>query len=74
MGDSLGESAAMSLNYKAVGWNRQKKIYDGVLVGGVALYLLVFIVCTAMTQPAVTAETILIRAFGLLVPLMAYSS
>ena len=29
----------MSLSYQAVGWNRTKKIYDTVLVGGLALYL-----------------------------------
>ena len=26
----------MSLTYQAVGWNRQKKIYDSLLAGGVA--------------------------------------
>ena len=34
----------MSASYTWVGWNRQKIIYDGVMVGGVALYLACFFV------------------------------
>ena len=33
----------MAHNYQAVGWNRQKKIYDRVLLAGVVLYLAVFV-------------------------------
>jgi len=54
----------MSLKYKAVGWNRQKKIYDGVLLGSVAAYLSAFAVTNLMLHPQITAETLLIRAFG----------
>ncbi len=54
----------MSHSYQAVGWNRQKKIYDRTLVIGVGLYLAVFIVATALLRPNVTAETLIIRAFG----------
>ena len=32
----------MGLNYIAVQWNRQKKLYDAVLVVGVAAYLVIF--------------------------------
>ena len=32
----------MSLKYQAVMWNRQKKIYDSVLIAGVVLYLGLF--------------------------------
>ena len=31
----------MSTNYVAVQWNRQKRLYDLVLVGGLGLYLAV---------------------------------
>jgi nitrite reductase/ring-hydroxylating ferredoxin subunit/DMSO/TMAO reductase YedYZ heme-binding membrane subunit len=50
--------------YQAVGWNRQKKLYDRTLLGGVLLYLLAFVGVTAATQPHVTFETTLIRAAG----------
>ena len=32
----------MGVEYRAVQWNRQKKLYDAVLIGGVAVYLAVF--------------------------------
>ncbi len=54
----------MAHSYRAVGWNRQKKIYDSALAGGVLLYLAVFIVAGAMLEPAMTIETLLIRALG----------
>lgn len=54
----------MSLKYKAVGWNRQKKIYDGVLALGVGLYLLFFCGFGRALHPDITAETLLLRAFG----------
>ena len=54
----------MSVNYQAVGWNRQKKIYDGVLVGGIILYLGLFVGVGAVVRPQATAETLLIRALG----------
>ncbi len=54
----------MSHSYRAVGWNRQKKIYDRTLAAGVGLYLVVFIVATVLLRPNITAETLIIRAFG----------
>ncbi len=54
----------MSTHFQAVGWNRQKKIYDGVLAGTVALYLGLFAGVGAWLQPNATAETLLIRGFG----------
>lgn len=54
----------MSVGYGAVGWNRQKKRYDFFLVLGIALYLGSFIGCGAWLYPDVTAETLMIRAFG----------
>jgi nitrite reductase/ring-hydroxylating ferredoxin subunit/DMSO/TMAO reductase YedYZ heme-binding membrane subunit len=54
----------MSEKYAAISWNRQKKIYDGVLWSGVAVYLLLFMALGIFLQPAATIETLLIRAFG----------
>src|SRR5262245_35371824 len=54
----------MSLGYLAVGWNRTKKVYDGVLAGGLALYLAVFVGVGAIAHPNATAETLLIRGLG----------
>lgn len=50
--------------YTAVGWNRQKRIYDRVLLGAVALYLATFVVVALLVDENITAETALIRAFG----------
>src|SRR5881394_2048837 len=54
----------MSVEYVSVQWNRQKKFYDAVLVGGVAVHLVVFIMLTKLLYPRVTDEIMLIRAFG----------
>ncbi|HEX4956170.1 MAG TPA: Rieske 2Fe-2S domain-containing protein [Thermoanaerobaculia bacterium] len=54
----------MSHAYKAVGWNRQKRIYDRILVGGVLGYLGLFVALTLAAKPHATVETALIRAFG----------
>ena len=54
----------MSVKYQAVQWNRQKRIYDFAMVGGVALYLLVFGAVTEILFPFVTEEILLMRAFG----------
>jgi len=50
--------------YRAVGWNRQKKLYDRALLGGVALYLAVFLGLGFALHPDATAETLVIRALG----------
>jgi len=54
----------VSVQYQAVGWNRQKRIYDLVLVAAVALYLGVSIGVGALVHPQATVETLLIRACG----------
>jgi nitrite reductase/ring-hydroxylating ferredoxin subunit/DMSO/TMAO reductase YedYZ heme-binding membrane subunit len=54
----------MSNFYQAVGWNRQKRIYDSVLAFGVALYLAIFAGATLALDAHATAETALIRALG----------
>jgi len=54
----------MAVEYQAVQWNRQKAIYDAVLVGSVALYLFTFGALTEILFPYVTEEIMLMRAFG----------
>jgi methionine sulfoxide reductase heme-binding subunit len=54
----------MSVQYRAVLWNRQKRIYDAVLAGGILLYLALFTGLGALLHPNATAETLLIRGLG----------
>ena len=54
----------MSVQYQAVGWNRQKRVYDLVLAGSVFVYLVLFAGLGALIHPNATIETLLIRAFG----------
>jgi nitrite reductase/ring-hydroxylating ferredoxin subunit/DMSO/TMAO reductase YedYZ heme-binding membrane subunit len=54
----------MGVEYTAVQWNRQKRNYDYVLVGGVAAYLLIFGAVTEWLFPNVTEEILIMRAFG----------
>ena len=55
----------MSQNYSAVQWNRQKRIYDAVLVGIVFTFLVTFVAVTKSLYPRVTDEILLIRGFGI---------
>lgn len=50
--------------YQAVQWNPQKKRYDRWIMGGVLLYLAVFMGVSALVHPEATAETLLIRGLG----------
>ena len=54
----------MSHQYVAVGWNRQKRVYDLVLLAGVVSYLGIFIALGNLLFPFATAETLIIRAAG----------
>lgn len=54
----------MSEHYRAVGWNRQKRVYDAIVAGSVLLYLGLFTGLGAWIHPHATAETLLIRACG----------
>lgn len=54
----------MSAGYRAVQWNRQKRIYDALLTTGVIVYLALFIGLGIALRPDATIETLLIRAFG----------
>jgi len=62
----------MSVGYAAVGWNRQKKIYDWLILGFCVLYLLTFVVVTASFNPDYTFETVLIRSTSTLAVLLLH--
>lgn len=54
----------MGHNYGAVGWNRQKKVYDTVVASGVVLYVATFVGINLTLSDPPTIETLLIRAFA----------
>ena len=54
----------MSHQYVAVGWNRQKRVYDLALLAGIASYLGIFTALGNLLFPFATAETLIIRAAG----------
>jgi methionine sulfoxide reductase heme-binding subunit len=54
----------MSVQYQAIGWNRQKRIYDLVLLAGVLGYLGIFVGIGAALHRSATIETLLIRGLG----------
>lgn len=62
----------MSVNYAPILWNRQKKIYDNIIIGGILSYLSLFIGLHLIFHPNITAETLIIRAFGTLALLMLH--
>ena len=64
----------MSVRYVAVGWNRQKKIYDAVLAAVCVSYLAAFAGLGALVHPNATAETLLIRGLGTLAFLMLHAA
>jgi nitrite reductase/ring-hydroxylating ferredoxin subunit len=54
----------MSVAYRAVNWNRQKRIYDLVLGFGAPGLVAIFAAITLARHPTATAETALIRGFA----------
>jgi methionine sulfoxide reductase heme-binding subunit len=54
----------MSVQYGAISWNRQKKVYDITLLSLLVLYLGIFVGVGTWRNPSATAETLLIRALG----------
>jgi len=62
----------MGLNYTPVLWNRQKKIYDRIILVGILSYLLLFAGITLIFNPNTSLETLIIRAFGTLAILMLH--
>ena len=62
----------MGVSYQAVGWNRQKKIYDWLIFGFCVTYLATFIGLTAIFNPDYTFETVLIRSTSTLAVLLLH--
>ena len=62
----------MSVSYKGVLWNRQKRIYDCVLWGMILFYMLLFTFLSFRFFPTITPETLIIRATGTLALLMLH--
>lgn len=62
----------MGVSYQAIGWNRQKKRYDLIMLGLMALYLLSFVLLNVVFYPEITPETLIIRAFGSLAFVMLH--
>lgn len=62
----------MSVGYKIVLWNRQKKRYDFLFLSMVALYLLIFTAITLTFYPEAIPQTLIIRATGSLAVLMLH--
>ena len=62
----------MGASYVAVGWNRQKKIYDWCIVGFCSLYVIMFAGITAIINPDYTFETLLIRSTSTLAVLILH--
>lgn len=54
----------MSLAYRAVQWNRQKYIYDGLLLGCVLAYLGLFLYVGPLLAPHSEPNNLKMRAFG----------
>ena len=54
----------MSHVYQAVGWNRQKRLYDTTVAVGVVAYVGLFVGLGAGLFPTATAETLIIRGVG----------
>ncbi len=55
----------MTSHYQAVGWNGQKKRYDFTLIACLATYFALFVPIALWRHPDMTAETMIIRSFGL---------
>src|SRR5687768_10215352 len=62
----------MSASYSAVGWNRQKKIYDSLIAGFCISYLVLFIVLTLLFNGQATFETLLLRSTSTLAVLLLH--
>jgi nitrite reductase/ring-hydroxylating ferredoxin subunit/DMSO/TMAO reductase YedYZ heme-binding membrane subunit len=55
----------MSVAYRAVGWNRQKRRYDATVLSGVAAMLVALVGVGAIVNPNATIETLLIRGLAI---------
>ena len=62
-----GWIAAMSVQYKPVGWVRTKLFYDAVLIAGIAAYLFAFLRLAPASRPVESAldeQSLAIKAYG----------
>lgn len=55
----------MSLAYRAIDWNRQKRVYDLTMIGGVLLAIATYVTATLVRHPNVTVETLILRGTAL---------
>ncbi len=55
----------MSGKYKAVGWNRQKKIYDATMLGTLCAAIAAYIAASAVLNPGYPVETFILRGTSL---------
>lgn len=62
----------MSASYAAVGWNRQKKIYDWLIAAFCGGYLVLFLLLTLLFNAEATFETLLIRSTSTLAVLLLH--
>jgi nitrite reductase/ring-hydroxylating ferredoxin subunit/DMSO/TMAO reductase YedYZ heme-binding membrane subunit len=62
----------MSTSYTAVGWNRQKKIYDGLIAAFSIGYLTLFVFLSLVFNEQATFETLLIRSTSTLAVLQLH--
>ena len=62
----------MSTHYAPVLWNRQKRVYDRVMLGLMGLYLALFTALQLVSYPNISPETLIIRATGTLAFLMLH--
>jgi methionine sulfoxide reductase heme-binding subunit len=62
----------MSFEYRAIGWNAQKKTYDLAIIISIAAYVGAFAGLGTWLLPGATIETLLIRALGSLALLMLH--
>lgn len=54
----------MSHTHRAVEWNRQKLIYDVIMLPGILLYLVLFVALSAYFHPTASKGTLLLRALA----------
>lgn len=62
----------MSATYTTVQWSRQKRRYDRIMAGLMAIYILIFTILQLVLDAKVTPETLIIRVTGTLAFLMLH--
>ena len=62
----------MAVDYKTILWNKNKKVYDKLIVAFVLMYLIAFTLITVLLNPGFTPETLIIRGFGSLAIIMLH--